>query len=77
MYIPRPSKGIKFQPPGLFLVVKKHKFHTLGGFRFMFFKEYIFINMYSKYVFLVSIVNTRISISYICIRNHGSPLRIG
>ena len=21
-YIPRPSKGVKFQPPGLFLVVK-------------------------------------------------------
>ena len=32
-WIPRPSKGIKFQPPGLFLVVKGHKFHTLGGFR--------------------------------------------
>ena len=33
-YLPRPSKGIKFHPPGLFLVVKGHKFHTLGGFRY-------------------------------------------
>ena len=49
LYMYRPSKGIKFQPPGLFLVVKGHKFHTLGGFRYMFFKEYIFINMYSKF----------------------------
>ena len=31
----RPSKGIKLQPPGLFLVVKGHKFHTLGGFRYL------------------------------------------
>ena len=29
MYVPRPSKRIKIQPPGLFLVVKGHKFHTL------------------------------------------------
>ena len=28
--MPRPSKGIKFLPPGLFLVVKGHKFHTKG-----------------------------------------------
>ena len=32
-YTPRPSKGIKFQPPGLFLVIKGYKFHTVGGFR--------------------------------------------
>ena len=31
---PKPSKGVKFQPPGLFLVVKGLKFHTLEGFRF-------------------------------------------
>ena len=30
IYEPRPSKGVKFQPLGLFLVVK---FHTLGGSR--------------------------------------------
>lgn len=31
-YIPRPSKVIKLQPPGLFFVAKGHKFHTLRGF---------------------------------------------
>ncbi len=35
IYIPRPSKGVKFQPPGLFLVVKGPKYQTLGGFRYM------------------------------------------
>ena len=33
--LPRPSKGVKFQPPGLFLVVKGLKFQTLGGFRYI------------------------------------------
>ena len=33
--IPRPSKGVKFQPPGVFLVVKGLKFQTLGGFRYI------------------------------------------
>ena len=32
-YVPRPSKGIKFQLSGLFLLGKKAKFHTLGGFQ--------------------------------------------
>ena len=41
IYIPRPSKGIKFQPPGLFLVVKGHKFHTLGGFRYIYIYDMI------------------------------------
>ena len=36
IYIPRPSKGVKFQPLGLFLVFKGLKFHTLGGFRYKF-----------------------------------------
>ena len=31
----RPSKGVKFQPPGLFLVVKGLKFQTLGGFKYL------------------------------------------
>ena len=34
--IPRPSKGVKFQPPGLFMVlkvIKGLKFQTIGGFR--------------------------------------------
>ena len=35
IHIPKPSKNIKFQPPGLFLVAKGHKFHTLGGFRYI------------------------------------------
>ena len=30
---PRPSKGVKIQPPGLFLMVKGLEFQTLGGFR--------------------------------------------
>ena len=30
-----PSKGVKFQPPGLILVVKGPKFQTLGGFRYI------------------------------------------
>ena len=34
-YIPRPSKGVNFQPLGLFLVVKGLNFHTLGGFRYI------------------------------------------
>ena len=29
IYFPRPSKGIKFQRPGLLLVVKGHKFTAL------------------------------------------------
>ena len=32
---PRPFKGVKFQPPGLFLVVQGPRFQTLGGFRHM------------------------------------------
>ena len=36
MWVPRPSKDVKFQPPGLFLVVKGLKFQTLGGFRYTF-----------------------------------------
>ena len=35
IYIPRPPKGFKFQPRGLFLVVKGLKFQTLGGFRYV------------------------------------------
>ena len=35
IHIPKPSKNIKFQPPGVFLVAKGHKFHTLGGFRYI------------------------------------------
>ena len=35
IYIPRPPKGFKFQPRGLFLVVKGLKFQTLGGFRYI------------------------------------------
>ena len=35
--IPESSKGVKFQPLGLFLVVKGLKFHTFGGFRYLFF----------------------------------------
>ena len=35
IYIPRLSKGVKFQVPGRFLVVKGLKFQTLGGFRYM------------------------------------------
>ena len=31
--VPGPSKGVKFQPPGLFLAVKGLKFQTLGRFR--------------------------------------------
>ena len=30
---PIPSKGVKFQPLGLFLVLKGLQFQTLGGFR--------------------------------------------
>ena len=38
IYLLRPSKfkGVKFQPPGLFLVIKGLKFQTLGGFRYTF-----------------------------------------
>ena len=36
MYIPGPSKGVKFQPPGPFLAVKGLKFQTLGGFRYVY-----------------------------------------
>jgi len=32
-YTRTPSKGVKFQPPGLLLVVKGFKNQTLGGFR--------------------------------------------
>ena len=32
-HVPRPCKGVKFQPLGLFLVVKGLKYHTLGGSR--------------------------------------------
>ena len=35
-YVPESSKGVKFQPPGLFLVVKGLKFQTIGGFRHIF-----------------------------------------
>ncbi len=35
IYLPGPSKGVKFQPPGLCLVVKGPKFQTLGGFRYI------------------------------------------
>ena len=38
-YIPRPSKGVKFQPLGLFLVVKGLKFQTLGGFWHKFYSD--------------------------------------
>ena len=34
MVIPRPSKDVKFQFPGLFLVVEGLKFQSLGGFRY-------------------------------------------
>ena len=34
--IPGPSKGVKFQPPGLFLTVKGLKFQTLGRFRYLY-----------------------------------------
>ena len=34
-HIPISSKGVKFHPPGLFLVLKGLKFQTLGGFRYM------------------------------------------
>ena len=30
------SKGVKFQSPGLFLVVKGLKYQTPGGFRYMY-----------------------------------------
>ena len=39
-YIPRPSNGVKFEPPGLFLVVKGLKFQTLGGFWYISFPNY-------------------------------------
>ena len=31
IYIPGPAKGVKFQPPRLFLVLKGLKFQTLAG----------------------------------------------
>ena len=34
-HVPRPSEDVKFQAPGLFLVVKGLKFQTLGGFRYL------------------------------------------
>jgi len=40
IHIPRPSNGVKFQPPGLFLVVKGLKFQTLGGFWYISFPNY-------------------------------------
>ena len=39
-YIPRPSNGVKFEPPGLFLVVKGLEFRTLGGFWYISFPNY-------------------------------------
>ena len=33
-YMPGPSKGVKYRPPGLFLVVNGLKFQTLGIFRY-------------------------------------------
>ena len=37
----RPSKGVKFQLLGLFVVVKGLKFHTLGGFSTYIYHEYM------------------------------------
>ena len=31
IYMPGPAKGVKFQPPRLFLVLKGIKFQTLAG----------------------------------------------
>ena len=36
LYIPESSKGVNFQPLGLFLVVQGLKFHTFGGFRYIY-----------------------------------------
>ena len=36
-YVPRPSEGVKFQPPRLFLVAKGLKFQTRGRFSHIFY----------------------------------------
>lgn len=56
MYIPRPSKRVKFQPLDLFLVVKEHKFHKFGGFRYL---PHPYINLVPLWIDATSMDFTR------------------